>query len=227
MKLNPALSALLAQKDNTIKHRDLKIAELTHEMATLKRWTFGKRSEQVTGLQRSLVEEAIATELESLKAAPADRPKGIPKRAALPKELPRIGIRHEPDSTICGCGCTLRRIGEDVSEKLDFVPGILQVERHIRGKWACERCETLIQARVPPQVIDKGIPASALLARVLVAKYADHQPVYRQEEIFGRAGFPSPRSMQGQWVGVSGVKITPLYEAMKTRLMKRSVLHAD
>ena len=233
-KLNPALAALLAQKDNAIKHRDLKIAQLTHEMATLKRWTFGKRSEQVEGLQRSLLEEsidedleAIAIELEQLKATPAERPQGIPKRAALPKELPRIEIRHEPDSTVCGCGCQLKRIGEDVSEKLDFIPGVLQVERHIRGKWVCERCETLIQAPVPPQVIDKGIPTAALLAQVLVAKYADHQPLYRQEEIFGRAGFPIPRSTQGQWVGASGVKLTPLYELMKTLLLKRSVLHAD
>ena len=234
LQQNPALAALLAQKDNAIQHRDLKIAPLTHEMATLRRWTFGKRSEQVTGLQRSLLEEsidedleAIGIELEQLKTIPADRPKGIPKRAALPKELPRIEIRHEPDSTICGCGCQLKRIGEDVSEKLDFIPGVLQVERHIRGKWACERCERLMQAPVPPQVIDKGIPTAALLAQVLVAKYADHQPLYRQEEIFGRAGFAIPRSTQGQWVGASGVALTPLYQRMKTLLMTRSVLHAD
>ncbi len=234
LRLNPALAALLAQKDHAIKHRDLKIAQLTHEMATLKRWTFGKRSEQVEGLQRSLLEEsidedleAIAVELDQLKATPAERPKGIPKRAALPKDLPRIEIRHEPDSTICGCGCTLKRIGEDVSEKLDFIPGVLQVERHIRGKWVCERCETLTQAPVPPQVIDKGIPTAGLVAQVLVAKYADHQPLYRQEEIFGRAGFPIPRSTQGQWVGASGVKLTPLYDLMKSLLLKRSVLHAD
>ena len=101
------------------------------------------------------------------------------------------------------------------------------MERHIRGKWVCERCERLIQAPVPPQVIDKGIPTAGLLAQVLVAKYADHQPLYRQEEIFGRAGFPIPRSTQGQWVGASGVKLTPLYELMKALLLKRSVLHAD
>lgn len=234
VKLNPALAALLAQKDNTIKHRDLKIAQLTHEMATLRRWTFGKRSEQVEGLQRSLLEEsidedleAVAVELEQLRAAPVDKPKGIPKRSALPKELPRIEIRHEPETTVCGCGCALKRIGEDVSEKLDLVPGILRVERHVRGKWACERCETLIQAPVPPSVIDKGIPTAGLVAHVLVAKYADHQPLYRQEEIFGRSGFPIPRSTQGQWVGASGVALTPLYQLMKTLLLKRSVLHAD
>lgn len=125
--------------------------------------TVALSSEQIEGLQRSLLEEsidedleAIAVELEQLKATPAQRPKGIPKRAALPKDLPRIEIRHEPDSTVCGCGCELKRIGEDVSEKLDFIPGVLQVERHIRGEWVCARCETLIQAPVPPQVIDRG-----------------------------------------------------------------------
>ena len=132
LKLNPSLAALLAQKDNAIKHRDLKIAQLTHEMATLKRWTFGKRSEQVTGLQRSLLEEAIdedleaiTTELEALAPESPGRVRGTPKRVALPKDLPRIEIRHEPDSTICGCGCTLRRIGEDIIEKLDYLPGVV------------------------------------------------------------------------------------------------------
>lgn len=234
LKLNPTLAALLAQKDNAIKHRDLKIAQLTHEMATLKRWTFGKRSEQVTGLQRSLLEEsidedleAITTELEELAPESPIRVRGTPKRVALPKDLPRIEIRHEPDSTICGCGCALRRIGEDVSEKLDYLPGVMQVERHIRGKWACERCETLIQAPVPPQVIDKGIPTAGLLAQVLVAKYADHLPLYRQEQIFGRAGVAIPRSTLAQWVGACGVKLEPLREVMKALLLKRSVLHAD
>jgi len=121
----------------------------------------------------------------------------------------------------------LRRIGEDVSEKLDYLPGVMQVERHIRGKWACERCETLIQVPVPPQVIDKGIPTAGLLAQVLVAKYADHLPLYRQEQIFSRAGVAIPRSTLAQWVGACGVKLEPLRELMKTLLLKRSVLHAD
>jgi transposase len=103
----------------------------------------------------------------------------------------------------------------------------MRVERHIRGKWACERCETLIQAPVPPQVIDKGIPTAGLLARVLVAKYADHLPLYRQEQIFGRAGVVIPRSTLAQWVGACGVKLEPLRELMKTLLLTRSVLHAD
>jgi transposase len=233
-QLNASMAALIAQKDAAIQWRDLKIAQLTHEMATLKRWTFGKRSEQVTGLQRSLLEEsidedieAIATELEELAPSRPERPKGTPKRAQLPKELPRIEIRHEPESAVCSCGCALKRIGEDISEKLDYIPGVVQVERHIRGKWVCEDCQTLIQAPVTPQVIDKGIPTAGLLAQVLVAKYADHNPLYRQEEIFARAGVALPRSTLAEWVGACGVKLQPLCDAMKTLLLKRSVLHAD
>ena len=90
-------------------------------------------------------------------------------------------MHHEPDSTTCGCGCQLKRIGEDVSEKLDYTPGVMTVERHIHGKWICTQCETLIQAPVPAEIIDKGIPTSGLLAQVLVAKYSDHLPLYRQE----------------------------------------------
>lgn len=85
----------------------------------------------------------------------------------------------------------------------------MQVERHIRGKWSCERCETLIQAPVPPQVIDKGFPTAGLLAQVLVAKYAGHLPLYRQEQIFSRAGVAIPRSTLAQWVGACGVKLEP------------------
>ena len=99
---------------------------------------------------------------------------------ALPACFPRRDVVHEPEDTQCSCGCTLERIGEDVSEKLDYTPGVFQVHRHVRGKWVCRRCEKLVQAPVPPQVIDKGIPTAALLAYILVAKYADHQPLYRK-----------------------------------------------
>ena len=153
-----------------------------------------------------------------------------PKRAALPPELPRVGKHHEPDSTLCttaGCGCTLKRIGQDVSEKLDYTPGLFTVERHIRGKWACAQCQTLIQAPVPAQIIDKGIPTAGLLAQVLVAKYSDHLPLYRQEGIFARAGLGIPRSTLGAWVGQCGVQLQPLIDALRQELLSHRVLHAD
>ncbi|MGH2447771.1 MAG: IS66 family transposase zinc-finger binding domain-containing protein [Chloroflexota bacterium] len=153
----------LAQKDETIKIKQLKIDQLTHEMGILKRWRFGRRSEQLESGQRSLLEEsidedieAIGVEVEALQEPAADRQqKDKPRRTALPGHLPRREVRHEPEQTQCSCGCILERIVEDVSEKLDYTPGVFEVERHIRGKWVCRRCERLIQAPVPPQVKGK------------------------------------------------------------------------
>ena len=209
----------IACKDREIVYRQTKIDQLTHEMAVLKRWKFGKSSEQLDSAQASLLDEAmdadiaaIELELEQLAPAPpADAaPRQLPRRAALPPELPRVDQHHEPESTTCttaGCGCTLKRIGEDISEKLDYTPGLFTVERHIRGKWACAQCQTLNQAPVPAQIIDKGIPTAGLLAQVLVAKYADHLPLYRQEGIFARAGLAIPRSTLGAWVGQCGMQL--------------------
>ncbi len=126
----------------------------------------------------------------------------------------------------------MKRIGEDVAEKLDYVPGVFTVERHIRGKWvcsdkACGGCQRIVQAPVAPHIIDKGIPTTALLAHVLVSKYLDHLPLYRQEAIYGRAGYPIPRSTLGAWVGACGVQLQPIVDAMRTELLEQSVLHAD
>jgi transposase len=130
------------RRDNALKQ--LKIDQLTHEMAILKRWKFAARSEQLSPTQRHLFEEtieadleAIGLELEALKRTEQrTRPKQTPRRMPLRPDLLRTEIRHEPDAAVCPCGCTLKRIGEDVSEKLDYVPGVFSVERHIRGKWA-------------------------------------------------------------------------------------------
>ena len=229
----------IASKNREIKYRQTKIDQLTHEMAVLKRWKFGRSREQLDSAQASLLDEAIdadiaAIELELVHLAPAPitdaAPRQQPKRAALPPELPRVDQHHEPDSTTCataGCGCTLKRIGEDVSEKLDYTPGLFTVERHIRGKWACAQCQTLIQAPVPAQIIDKGIPTAGLLAQVLVAKYADHLPLYRQEGIFARAGLGVPRSTLGAWVGQCGVQLQALVDALKHDILSHAVLHPD
>lgn len=235
-ELSAQLLVQLASKDREIVYRQTKIDKLTHEIATLKRNQFGKRSEQLSGEQRSLLDEtvdadlaAIEEELAQLSPAQGEQ-RNKPKRTALPPQLPRVEIRHEPDTTMCttpGCGCELKRIGEDVAEKLDYTPGVFTVERHIRGKWTCTHCQTLIQAPVPAQVIDKGIPTSGLLAQVLVAKYADHLPLYRQEGIFARAGLALARSTLAQWVGMCGVQLQPLVDALKQEVLSHRVLHAD
>jgi len=225
-----------AAKDQALAFKQTIIDKLTHENALLKRMKFAAQSERFTPEQKSLLEDeieadlaAVATEIEALQPlpSPASDGKQQPKRMPLPAHLPRREIRHEPDSTICPCGCQMKRIGEDVAEKLDYVPGVFSVERHIRGKWACAQCETLTQAPVAAHVIDKGIPTAGLLAQVLVAKYADHLPLYRQEAIFGRAGLAIPRSTLAQWVGTCGVRLQPLVDALKAEILSHRVLHAD
>ena len=210
------------------------IDKLTHEMAVLKRLKFAAKSEAYSAEQKSLLDEtldadlaAVAAEIEALQPARATGERQRPRREKLPAHLPRRDVRHEPESTTCGCGQALQRIGEDVAEKLDYQPGVFTVERHIRGKWVCKCCERIVQAPVAPHVIDKGLPTSALLAQVLVAKYLDHLPLYRQEAIFERAGHAIARSTLAQWVGECGVQLRPLVDALTRELLGQGVLHAD
>lgn len=234
-ELAASLIDKVARLSEENRAKQLRIDQLTHEMALLKRWKFAARSEQLAGEQKALFDEtldadleAIGLELEALGATPAgSAAKQQPRRALLPASLPRREIRHEPDSTRCSCGCELRRIGEDVAERLDYTPGTFTVERHVRGKWACAACGTLTQAPVPAHVIDKGIPTAGLLAQVLVSKYADHAPLYRQEQMFARAGLGIARSTLGAWVGACGVRLQPVVDALREAILARPVLHAD
>ena len=224
------------RQSTEIRRKQALIDKLTHENALLNRLKFAAQSERYSAEQRSLLDETLDADLQAVSdeieqftsAAAAPREKQQPKRQPLPADLPRREIRHEPESTTCGCGCQLKRIGEDVSEKLDYQPGVFTVDRHVRGKWVvCTLCETLIQAPVPAQVIDNGIPTAGLLAQVLVAKFADHLPLYRQEKIFGRAGFEIARSTLAQLVGSCGVQLQPLVDALKEEILTYGVLHAD
>ena len=148
----------------TLTFKQATIDKLTHENAYLKRLKFAASCERYSAEQRSLLEETLDADLQAVsdeieQLTPAQKTPAVkqqPKRQPLPANLPRTEFRHEPDATTCACGCQMRRIGEDVAEKLDYVPGVFSVERHIRGKWACAQCETLTQAPVEAHIIDKG-----------------------------------------------------------------------
>lgn len=234
-ELAAQLLARIERHTHEIDWRDAKLEKLAYEIAHLRRMKFSARSEQLNAQQKALFEEsvdadiaALEAELEDLKTPPAgSKTKTRPKRAALPEDLPHIEISHEPDSMTCACGCALERVGQDVSQKLDYTPGVFTVERHVRGKWACRSCRTLTQAPVPAEIIDKGIPTAGLLAHVLVAKHSDHLPLYRQEAIFGRGGLAIPRSTLAAWVGVCGVRLQPLVDALKRHVLGCAVVHAD
>jgi transposase len=212
------LRALATRLMDEMRTKQALIDKLTHEMAVLKRIKFAATSEAYTADQQRLLFETVDTDLKALQAeivqlAPAEpstQGKRQPKGAPLPASLPRREIIHEPALTTCGCGCQLQHIGEEIAEKLDYQLGVFTVERHVRGKWVRRQCQALVQAPVAPHVIDKDIPTGGLLAHVLVAKFADHQPLYRQSRIFGRAGLAIPDSTLAQWVGRCGVELQPL-----------------
>ena len=238
-----AKDALIAQRDREAAFKQALIDKLTHEMAVLKRLKFAATSERFASTlapeQKSLLEETLDTDLAELERE-IEREQGLgddkakdktgkktPKRTPLPPHLPRHDVPHEPADTHCGCGQPMQRFGEDVAERLDYQPGVFSVERHVRGKWACRCCEKIVQAPVPAHVIDKGIPTAGLLAHLLVAKFMDHLPLYRQEHIFERAGHLISRSTLAQWIGECGAQLQPLVQALADELRRHVVLHAD
>jgi transposase len=237
-----AKDELLARQRSEVAFKQALIDKLTHELAILRRLKYAVTSEKfcagMSAEQKSLLEETLDTDIAQLAAeleqAADAKPDGkdkkdkqTPKREPLPPHLPRRDVHHEPQDTACACGCQMKRIGQDIAERLDYEPGVFSVERHVRGKWACAHCQKLVQAPVPAHVIDKGIPTAGLLAHVLVAKFLDHLPLYRQERIFERAGMAIARSTLAQWVGECGAQLQPLVDALTTELLRHGVLHAD
>jgi len=202
-----------------IKWRDAKIESITFQLAQLKAWKFGARSEAMNAAQRSLFEETLAADQASLEAqlaalqatpaagadvsadasenAPEKQQRRQPKREALPSHLRRVEQRIEPEDTRCPtpqCGQPMVRVGEDISERLDIVPAEFFVQRQIRGKWACRCCQTMVQEPALPQVFDNTIPTPGLQAHTVVSHFVDHLPYYRLEQINARSGVHTPRS---------------------------------
>ena len=219
-----------------LKFKQARIEALNFEVARLKRWRFGSSSESLeASTQAVLFDQILAdTALEDRAAqdqnkqpGAAPRIKGQAIRQALPASLPRIDHHHELQETHCACGQAFKRIGQEVSEQLDCVPAQFFVLRHIRGKYACACCQTIQAAPMPAQIIDKGIPAAGLLAQVVVAKHDDHLPLYRQEEIYRRSGVHIARSSMAQWIGICGVWLAPLADALRQFILRHSVIHAD
>ncbi|MGB4925437.1 MAG: IS66 family transposase [Giesbergeria sp.] len=227
---------LLERLQGELKFKQTRIDALNFEVARLKRWRFGSSSESLdTSTQAVLfdsllidtaLEDRAADEANKSPASPP-RAKGQAVRQALPASLPRVEHRHEIAQTHCACGQAFKRIGEEVSEQLDCVPAQFFVLRHIRGKYACACCQTMAAAPMPAQMIDKGIPAPGLLAQVAVAKHDDHLPLYRQEEIYARSGVHIARSSMAQWIGICGVRLAPLAQALKAFILSHPVVHAD
>lgn len=166
------------------------------------------------------------------RLASVDTPEGPrgERRAArvLPPELPRVIRVHEVGRCECqDCGGPLKRLGDDISEQLDYVPGYFQVIRHVRPKLLCTSCTRFVQAPAPARPIERGLPTAALLAHVIASKYADHCPLYRQEGIYQRSGIELPRATLASWVVESARLVDPLISALERYVMSATKLHAD
>ena len=224
--------------------RVLEIEKLKVQIARLRRMAFGRSSErldrQIGQLELQLEElETGAAEVAgddpaepAIDEAPAPVKRTTnPKRAPLPEHLPRETIVHEPAHdaacTCTACGAAMGKLGEDVTEVLDYIPGRFQVIRHVRPKYACKRCDAISQAPVPNLPIPRGRATPSLLAMIVVSKYLDHLPLYRQSEIYAREGVDLPRSTLADYVGQIAWLLAPIAEGIRTHVFAGEKIHGD
>jgi transposase len=233
-----SLKALVLTQQAELDSRTTEIESLKLLILKLKRMHFGPRSEKYAHEIQQL--ELRLEDLETNQAA-AEPPPTMsatvalkqtaplkPVRRPLPAELPRETETIAPAQQACpDCGGTLRKLGEDVAETLEYVPGRFKVIRTVRPKLSCSGCSQIVQAPAPSRVIDRGLAGPGLLAHILVAKYADHLPLYRQAEIYRREGVDLDRSTLADWVGGASRTLQPLVESLKKYVLGGEKLHGD
>jgi transposase len=231
--------AVANERDAAVTERDALLAQndrLRHLLLKLTRMHFGARSERLPEEQLQLgleaLEQAIAKEDAQAEKQDAElrRDNAAKRRAsrgALPAHLPRIEVTLTPEDTACPCCRTpMTVIGEDSSERLDVVPAQFRVIVTKRPKLACRACAgTVVQA--PARLIEGGIPTEALVAHVLVARYADHLPLYRQAQMMARQGVDLDRSTLSFWMGYAAAEIAPVVARLREMLLQSTRLFAD
>jgi transposase len=221
------------QLEARLKSRDEEIGQLQNALIKLRKIQFGKKSEKLGREIEQL--ELRLEELEAEKALEVPLTESIPvtakrkaKRKPLPEHLPRETVRLESPCTCPDCGGDLQSLGMDSSETLEYIPGRFKVMREEREKLACQGCDTIVQAPVSSKPIPKGTAGPGLLAHVLVSKYADHLPLYRQSEIYLRdAGIELDRSTLAGWVGQCSALMKPLADALGRYVMSGRKVHGD
>jgi transposase len=218
----------LRSRSDRIEHLKLMVEKLRHVI-------FGAKSEKIVikleQLELELEDrETTHAELEAAadRVSPGKEPKARPERKPLPEHLPREVVAHALSCDCCpDCGGQLRKFGEDVSEQLEYIPESFKVIRHVRPKFSCTGCDRVVEAPAPSRPIERGLAGPGLLAHVIVSKFADHLPLYRQSEIYARQGVEIPRSTMAGWVGASSDLLSPLVEALQKHVLAGPKLHAD
>src|SRR5256714_6498777 len=214
------------------------IAKLRFQLARYRRAEFGRSSEKLAheAEQLELAIEALEADQAELLATASPSVATViesaveaqkPARRPLPEHLPREDMLHAAPCTCPTCGGALRRIGEDITETLDYVPGRFKVIRHIREKLSCRSFDNIVAAPAPDHAIARRRPGAGLLAHILVSKYDDHLPLYRQAEIFARQGINLETSTLSGWVGATSAALAPLIDALAADVMASDTLHVD
>ncbi len=226
------LRTLVIEQHVQLVSHESEIENLKLLILKFKRMQFGPSSER---LARHI--DQLELRLEDLETNRAGRPLPSvlqsvtlrkPARRPLPADLPRETETLQPKDNACpDCGGTLGRLGEDVSEMLEYVPGRFKVIRTVRPKLSCTRCDRIVQEPAPHRPIDRGLAGPGLLAHVLVAKYSDHLPLYRQSEIYEREGVELDRSTLAGWVGGVSRTLEPLVDAARRYVLEADKLHGD
>jgi len=190
------LQSIVTTLTSELKSRDILFEKLKHQLAGMRRHRFGSSSEALDQLTLLLESEEIAVAADETEDEPPQSPvqKNQPKRKPLPDHLPREELLLMPDEGCTECGGELKYLGEDVTEELEYVPGRFKVNRIVRPKLSCSCCETIHQAPLPSRPIERGRLGPGVLAHVLVSKYYDHLPLYRQSQIYNHDGIDLKRS---------------------------------
>src|ERR1700688_4895173 len=225
-------SAKLEAAEALLIFKNLELEKLRFEIAYLKRMKYGRASEQLDRelLQMQLciedLEASLATKPLEVQPTPKEPP-GKPARRPLPAELAREDILRETPGACPYCGGKLRLLGEDVSEMLEYVPSHFKVIKHVRPKLSCANCQKIVQPLAPSRPIERGLAGPGLLAHVLVSKYCDHLPLYRQSQIYAREGIDLDRSTLADWVGGASALLEPLVKAIGRYALGAYKIHGD
>ena len=225
-----ALKAMITAQGAELYAQALLIEKLKLQLAAQSRLRFGVRSEGLDQLELMVEDGEIVAGLKRPQesGATCETAKGQPKRQAFPDHLPRETAIHMPAETDCKtCGKSMRRMGEDVRDILDFVPGRFVVRRHVCEKFSCRDCGLIVEGILPTVPIDKGAPGAGLLAHVLVSKFSDHLPLYRQSAIYAREGISLSRSTMAGWIAKMATLLTPLAERIAGHVLAGEAIHSD
>ncbi|MDF3907825.1 IS66 family transposase, partial [Paracoccus sp. AS002] len=212
-----------------VKAQAILIEKLRHQLAGHRAHRFGAASETAEQPQLALeTSEIAAAAMTARMKLPDIEEKDKPRRRPIPGHIPRMEVELAPGTDACAdCGGRLRWIGEDVTEELEYVPGRFIVNRIVRPRLTCACCERFVQAPLPSRPIERGRPGPGLLAHVLVSKYADHLPLYRQSQIFEREGLDLDRSTLADWVGKTTALLEPLTDAIGRHVLSAEAIFAD